>query len=333
MNGFELDIPGELIKTELKVLAWTGHYFGDDYLSPQTVPNPKGDDIQLTFTSDRDQLPQVDAVWFHSPGIRDMPALADKRQPWVLMCMESEANYPGMGSKAAELCFDLFMTYRLDADIPCIYPNWHQYGDFLQRAPGHRQPARGALASYIASNPVAFRDRCVMELMQTITVDSLGRCLNNRKFDDVAGSNAAQSAGEPVFKVLPDYKFYLAFENSRATDYVTEKVFRALATGTVPVYLGASNVRDFMPDDLAVIAVDDFPNVRELAKYLVYLDRNDAEYQKHLEWKRKPFSPEFRRLVDTGSIDPLKRMAVKLAHGCDRSCHCGGMLREPGRLR
>lgn len=333
MNDYQPEIPGDLIKTDLKVLAWTDHYFCDDFLSPQIVPNTQGNDIRLTFTSDRNQWSQVDAVWFHSPGIRDMPALADKRQPWVLMSMESEVNYPGIGSTAAELCFDLFMTYRLDADIPCIYPNWHQYGDFLQWASGHQQPAQGALASYIASNPVAFRDEYVMELMQSISVDSLGRCLNNRKIDDVVDSKGAQSAGESIFKVLPDYKFYLAFENSRATDYVTEKVFRALATGTVPVYLGASNVRDLMPDDLAVISVDDFPNVRELAEYLVYLDQNNAEYLKHLEWKCKPLSPKFSHLLDTGSINPLKRMAVKLAHGCDRSCHCGGMLREPGLLR
>jgi len=256
MKGIQPEIPVDLIKTDLTVLAWTDHYFGDDYLFPLTVPNPKGNNIRLTFTTDRNQLSQVDAVWFHSPSIRDMPALADKRQPWVLMSMESEANYPGIASMAAEVRFDLFMTYRLDADIPCIYPNWHQYGDFLQWASGHEQPANGALASYIASNPVAFRDECAMELMQSISVDSLGCCLNNRKIDEVVDSNGAQSAGESIFKVLPNYKFYLAFENSRATDYVTEKVFRALATGTVPVYLGASNVRDLMPDNLAVISVD-----------------------------------------------------------------------------
>lgn len=128
----------------------------------------------------------------------------------------------------------------------------------------------------------------------------------------------------------PRYKFYLAFENSRTTDYVTEKAFHALVCGVVPVYLGAPNVREFMPDDGAVIVASDFSSVRELADYLCYLDEHDDAYDKHLRWKRAGYSTRFERLLDLGSIDPQLRMAVKLAHGCECSCRCGGRRREAG---
>ncbi|CAK9302625.1 unnamed protein product [Gordionus sp. m RMFG-2023] len=40
-------------------------------------------------------------------------------------------------------------------------------------------------------------------------------------------------------RYLSRYKFYLAFENSNCAHYITEKFFRALSVGTVPVVFGA----------------------------------------------------------------------------------------------
>jgi hypothetical protein len=38
--------------------------------------------------------------------------------------------------------------------------------------------------------------------------------------------------------LLNQYKFYLAMENSNCKDYVTEKLFRTLAMGLVPIIDG-----------------------------------------------------------------------------------------------
>ena len=67
---------------------------------------------------------------------------------------------------------------------------------------------------------------------------------------------------------------------------------------------------------------------RELADYLRHLDAADDAYAKHLRWKDEGYSDQFKALLDLGSIDPQQRLAVKLAHGCDRTCRCGGRLRE-----
>ena len=110
-------------------------------------------------------------------------------------------------------------------------------------------------------------------------------------------------------------------------DYVTERVFHALRCGVVPVYLGAPNVRDFMPSDDAVIVASDFGSPRELAEHLMHLDADDDAYARHLRWKLEGYDDRFRGLVELASIDPQYRMAVKLAHGCGRSCRCGGRIR------
>ena len=44
--------------------------------------------------------------------------------------------------------------------------------------------------------------------------------------------------------------------------------------------------------------VDDFPNVRALADYLIYLDTHPDEYDKYLSWKRDGWSKDFKALVD-----------------------------------
>ena len=319
-------IPRDLVKTDLLVLAWTGHFFGADYLDPVTVPNPEGPDIHMRFTCDRDAQQEADALWFHGPSIEDLP-LAPKDKPRILMSMESEVNYPALASPYARIGFDLFMTYRLDADVPCIYPNWDHYDGFM-RSPPDFVGAQDRPCLFIASNPVPERDAWVEKLMRGIGVDCPGRCLNNCTPSGFVQGDWTRGGWQSLFDMIPRYKFYLAGENSVAQDYVTERVFHALSVGVVPVYRGATNVREFMPDDNAVIVASDFANTAELAAYLNHLNHDDVAYRKHLDWKTEGCSESFRRLVDLGSIDPMQRLAIKLAHGCGQACDCGGRWRQ-----
>ncbi len=329
--------PDDLKTKELLVVAYTGHFFGDDYVQPLDLGETLGLPVRCHFTSDRSLLEQADAVWFHAPSLSRFRRLPRKRrgQKWILASMESDVNYPILRNSRIVRRFDLSMSYRLDSDIPAPYPTWHEYGDFLtQPRPFETKVLTGAPLAYIASNPVHDRDRYVKAMMRHIPVDSYGRCLNNRSPDDFVDRANSWGAGvwESVRKTIRNYRFYLAFENSRTTDYVTERVFHALVEGTVPVYRGAPNICEFMPADDAVICADDFAGPAELAHHLHYLAERPEEYERHLAWKRRPLPERFKRLVDVASIDPRLRMAVKLAHNCGPECSCGGRLRlPPGR--
>lgn len=43
-------------------------------------------------------------------------------------------------------------------------------------------------------------------------------------------------------KFVARYKFVIAYENSICNDYITEKLWRPLILGVVPIYFGAPNV-------------------------------------------------------------------------------------------
>uniref|UniRef100_A0A5K3FZL1 Fucosyltransferase n=3 Tax=Mesocestoides corti TaxID=53468 RepID=A0A5K3FZL1_MESCO len=106
---------------------------------------------------------------------------------------------------------------------------------------------------------------------------------------DVYGKNGKQfPPGRDAFKWLSEnYKFYLAFENSNCRNYITEKAtINAFNFSMVPIVLGAykEDYDDALPPH-SYINVDDFKSIRELVRYLLYLDRNDTAYAEYFAWK------------------------------------------------
>lgn len=89
------------------------------------------------------------------------------------------------------------------------------------------------------------------------------------------------------FHLLSQYKFILAFENAVCEDYITEKLWRPLKLGVVPVYYGAPNVHLWLPDDRSAVVVNPDEPPEKLAEYLKRLDAHDAEYSRYLQWKHE----------------------------------------------
>jgi len=69
-------------------------------------------------------------------------------------------------------------------------------------------------------------------------------------------------------EVLKHYKFSIAFENVKGIPgLITEKIFDCFAAGTVPIYLGAPNIRDYIPES-TFIDFAKFGNYQALYEYL-----------------------------------------------------------------
>ncbi|XP_015673956.1 alpha-(1,3)-fucosyltransferase 10 [Protobothrops mucrosquamatus] len=141
---------------------------------------------------------------------------------------------------------------------------------------------------YVQSDcdPPSDRDSYVKELMAHIEIDSYGACLHNRDLPEHL-QNPSSMDSDSFYKILAQYKFVLAFENSVCEDYITEKLWRPLKLGVVPVYYGSPTVQDWLPSNKSAILITDFPHPRDLAQYIKALDADDKEYLAYLEWKLK----------------------------------------------
>lgn len=53
---------------------------------------------------------------------------------------------------------------------------------------------------------------------------------------------------ESKYAVLSQYQFALCFENYVMKGYITEKLFDCLYAGTIPIYLGAPDITQFVPE-------------------------------------------------------------------------------------
>jgi hypothetical protein len=73
------------------------------------------------------------------------------------------------------------------------------------------------------------------------------------------------------------YRFALCFENLEFPGYVTEKIIDCLVAGVVPIYWGAPDIRDFIPED-CFIDSRKFESLGDLDSYLGRI--SELEWQK-----------------------------------------------------
>lgn len=99
--------------------------------------------------------------------------------------------------------------------------------------------------------------------------------------------------------VLEKYNFAICYENARdIPGYITEKIFDCFFAGCVPVYWGANNVTDHIPNDCFVDRRD-FPSYEKLYKFLKFMSVEQYfQYIENIERflnsnKVIPFSSDF----------------------------------------
>uniref|UniRef100_A0A3P9AXX6 Fucosyltransferase n=1 Tax=Maylandia zebra TaxID=106582 RepID=A0A3P9AXX6_9CICH len=213
------------------------------------------------ITADRKHYIKSDGVVIHhcdiSPDLSNLPPFKRPSfQKWIWMNFESpthSSQLPGI-----ENLFNL--TLNRDADI--VVP----YGSIVA-AEGEEdfvRPSKNKLICWIVNNwnQQHIRVKYYNELHKHIEVHAYGQAFGKYISD------------QDYFPTITSCKFYLAFENSIHKDYITEKLYNPLNVGTVPVV--------FEPRD-SFIHVDDFSSPKELADYLLLLDKNEEMYLRYFE--------------------------------------------------
>jgi hypothetical protein len=95
-------------------------------------------------------------------------------------------------------------------------------------------------------------------------------------------------------KLFEEYQFAIIIENSRQTNYFTEKIMDCILTKTIPIYWGCPNIGDFF--DTTGWVILETPSIEELTnklsildekyyhKYTSVIDNNHKEAQKYVDF-------------------------------------------------
>jgi len=183
------------------------------------------------------------------------------------------------------------MTYRRDSDIVIrelhgkVVPkkstpnNKIEQHNCIRKLNYERRKSKTKLIAWFVSRCQTSsiqREEYVVKLKQYVQVDIYGTCGN---------LSCNQKGSSNCYEMLrSDCKFYLALENSYCPDYVTEKFFRPLLYETVPIVMGGADYDLFAPPN-SFIHVNNFRSPKELAEYLILLDKSDDLYDQYFSWR------------------------------------------------
>uniref|UniRef100_A0A6N2LVL4 Fucosyltransferase n=1 Tax=Salix viminalis TaxID=40686 RepID=A0A6N2LVL4_SALVM len=187
---------------------------------------------------------------------------------------------------------DLFISYHAKDDVQSTYAGalFHNGRNYHV---SHRKD-NDTLVYWSSSRCLADRNQLARSLLSLLPHHSFGKCLNNVGGLDMALSFYPECANDASLKpkwwdhlhcAMSHYKFVLAIENTWTESYVTEKLFYALDSGSVPIYFGAPNVLEFVPPH-SIIDGNKFKSMEELASYVKNIANDPVAYSEYHAWRR-----------------------------------------------
>ena len=273
--------------------SWFGRKPWPDFASSEVNLSysncPETEKCKITYNND--DIGKSDLVIFHARDMKgsvirkELQQIQTYRSPsqrMAFFCLESPQNDPLNNIDIPDGFFNWTLTFKTESDFH--FP----YGSYARLSSAENPPplidyaaSKSKFVMWTVSNCGHIREKYVKKLLNYISVDVYGGCSR------IYGQNNQCSRSRNCEDIFKPYKFTLAFENGVCTDYITEKFWMALQRNTVPVVLA----RDYYSADVvppaSFISVQDFPSVKALAEYLLYLAKNDTAYNEYFSWRQK----------------------------------------------
>ena len=163
-----------------------------------------------------------------------------------------------------------------------------QYGDRYLRLPLYAM--RDSWAPALAKHTLPDRDFLARKKFCNFVVSNDFSAERNAFFEEFSarcpidsGGSYRNNIGGPVADKLAfqrQYRFSIAYENSRDPGYVTEKIVDAFAAGTVPIYWGDPLIKqEFNPDSF--VCADDYPDNAALIDAIEAIDQDQELFLRY----------------------------------------------------
>lgn len=177
-----------------------------------------------------------------------------------------------------------YSTTSFKSSVPLSHFSFEEYDIFTPAVDFDKVKASG---SYMVSDHCAShftkRNRWADAVSSNIPVANYGKCAHNTEMP--SGKNL-QSAADRI-AVMKESRFNLAFEFGDAKDHITPTVWEAFASGTLPVVLGANNIKDHFPPG-SFLAASGFQHWGDLGVLVAKVANDKAEWEKYHTWRSDP---------------------------------------------
>lgn len=317
-NDSKTMLPGKYKRMKPKILLWTTFFGKMKWYEENKNIFSDFCHLDCTLTINRSELETSDAIVFHLHDITwdghvlnifgyPFPTYRRPDQVWVLHNLEPITIVLGSYS-AWQGLFNWTWSYSRGSDIFSPYGemsrltaeeiaelnspekvtsalNYDYFGD--------KNKSHG-VTMISNCDDEARRYRVIEKIRKYIDIDVYGRC----------GEPCPGDYGS-CLDVLKPYQFYFALENSDCRDYVSEKYWRVLSSGQIPVVAWK-----FSMDGLVIpnsyINVYDFRDLDTAGAYIKRVSENRTLYNSYFSWKRthkidyhNPYCSICEKLKDT----------------------------------
>ena len=252
------------------------------------------------FTCNKSFADKSDALIFHDTNSLDLSF--KRKQSQVFIFWTDEANY--VNNDLDNLKFNWTISYKYESEASycsygCFKPNniknknQHLFETTMRKEFNSRE---NNSVWFISNCNAKFRIEFAVKLGMDFPITMYGKCrneiesklnqankTNKIKFNEnKCERNSNCEIDENKFK-----KFFLSFENSNCSSYITEKFWRSLSYGIIPIVIQPAKIfyEKVAPKDSFIHAEDfDFDTLK-LATYLNEVSKNFKLFLKHLQWK------------------------------------------------
>ena len=271
-----------------QIQIWTNKFhWTDSGRTDYTCPGLPCNVRQIEDTS-FETMEKSDAVLFHYLSEWDWDEVHKHKKPgqkWIFSSAQSPVNTKRLvipPKKYYNNTYDYIMSYRkhernLFGDFGKLTKKESGSQDGVNWAEGKTRLAawtgRDCNGSYVKWKRMQF----IQDMAKLAQVDVYGKC----------GEEECESFSPGCYAKLRRHKFYLAFENCKCRNFISEVWDNAILNNVVPVVYGPPR-EDYelvLPVG-SFIHVEQFPNLQKLVDFLLMLNRNDDLYNTYFEWKK-----------------------------------------------
>ncbi|XP_052244348.1 alpha-(1,3)-fucosyltransferase C-like [Dreissena polymorpha] len=261
--------------------------------------------LNCEVITDRTKARDASAIVFSgmTDDLGKPPLSPEERKPnqaWIFSSTETPRHmFQEYLSPDWQGIFNWTWTYRPTATIfvpygifltKLIIPQ-KNYTDIFNR--------KSKLAMWVVSH-------CKTDSKREIYVEKMNK-YKNGTVDIFGGCGKYKPTWEELVKIITNYKFYIAFENSICIDYFTEKFFLAFAYDIIPVVRGGADYARNVPDG-TYVDTQDFESTEELVDYLIQLASDENKYTEILRRKDRYKLYAGSHLFDEGVCRICKKL-------------------------